>query len=540
VNFIAQESQTKLRGGFYTEASIASFLTRWVQRIKPTSILEPSCGDGNFLAAIRDQISREQIAKVDFCELDESEAAKASVRTELPADLVGKDFLTWYLLKGRTSNRYDAVLGNPPFIRYQYLPKQQQLLAERIFKDLHLKFTKHTNAWVPFVVASINLLRPGGRLAMVVPSEILHIPHAQGLRTYLANQCSRIAIVDPKKLWFADALQGTVLLLAERKEGDSARSEGVAIISDLDNKLLGSDPEEIFQRADYTNGETISGKWMKVLLTRKERSLVNSLIHSDLCSTFGDLASVDVGIVTGANKFFLVPQEVVDEFDLHEWAHPMFGRSDHVNGLVYSTADHERNRKRGAPSSFLWFKSTELDPVPENVASYFATGLAQSLDKRFKCRTRKCWYEVPSVYASHVALLKRAHHFPRLIFNKAKAYSTDTAYRIQCNSIDPKVLVSTFVNSLTALSCELEGRHYGGGVLELVPSEIERLAVPLVDVPKTELVQIDREFRCSSSQIDFLKRNDDRILGLLGLSSVEIETLHNAWSRLRDRRQRIN
>jgi len=37
---------------------------------------------------------------------------------------------------------------------------------------------------------------------------------------------------------------------------------------------------------------------------------------------------------------------------------------------------------------------------------------------------------------------------------------------------------------LTALSAELEGRHYGGGVLELVPSEIERLLVPLCKIRK--------------------------------------------------------
>ena len=65
-------------------------------------------------------------------------------------------------------------------------------------------------------------------------------------------------------------------------------------------------------------------------------------------------------------------------------------------------------------------------------------------------------------------MLKRFHHFPRLVLNTAKAFTTDTAYRIP-----PKVrdtdLVFAFVNSLTALSAELEGRHYGGGVLGFGP-----------------------------------------------------------------------
>ena len=75
-------------------------------------------------------------------------------------------------------------------------------------------------------------------------------------------------------------------------------------------------------------------------------------------------------------------------------------------------------------------------------------------------------------------MLKRSHNVPRLILNKAGAYTTDTAYRIR-SEIAPDRLVASFLNPLTALSAELEGRHYGGGVLELVPSEIEKLLVPL-------------------------------------------------------------
>ena len=105
------------------------------------------------------------------------------------------DFLRWFLFHAGQVEAFDGTLGNPPFIRYQYLPEEQQLLAERVFKRFGLPFTKHTNAWVPFVIASLALLRPGGRLGMVVPSEIFHIPHAQSLRRFLAEQCSRILIL---------------------------------------------------------------------------------------------------------------------------------------------------------------------------------------------------------------------------------------------------------------------------------------------------------------------------------------------------------
>jgi len=538
MNFIEFESEQKLRGGFYTDHAIASFLARWIKASKPKSILEPSCGDGSFLDAIEAQRIT-SIKQVTACELNEEEAEKAAKRTKLPVRVFNTDFLRWFLFRAQGKEVFDAVVGNPPFIRYQYLPEEQQLLAEKIFSQLRLPFTKHTNAWVPFVLASIKLLRAGGRLAMVVPSEIFHIPHAQSLRCYLAEQCSKILIFDPEEIWFDDTLQGTVLLLAEKKSAVSNKGKGVAVVPVKNRQMLQGDPEDYFQNASYTNGDTIKGKWMPVFLSHQERALLSQLKSKDDVKTFSDIASVDVGIVTGANKFFLVPDNVVDEFDLHQWAHPMFGRSDHVRGLVYSKKDHKSNKDTGLPANFLWFQEEQLEALPRNVRSYLEIGLSQKLNTRYKCRVRKPWYKVPSVYATPISMLKRAHHYPRLVLNSAEAYTTDTAYRIRpLGVIKPEALVLNFVNSLTCLSAEMEGRHYGGGVLELVPSEIERLIVPLSSVTAAELKEADARFRTAKNDSDFLHMQDVIILGKIGLTKAEQESLHCAWLRLRDRRHR--
>lgn len=538
MNFIEFESAQKLRGGFYTEPAIASFLARWVKGSKPKTILEPSCGDGAFLDAI-EEARITSLKQIIACELNEEEADKAAARTSLPVKVRKIDFLRWYLLFAQNEKGFDAVVGNPPFIRYQYLPTEQQLLAERIFGQLRLPFTKHTNAWVPFVLASIRLLRPGGRLAMVIPSEIFHIPHAQSLRRYLAEQCSKILILDPEEIWFDDTLQGTVLLMAEKKHDVSEKSRGVAIIPVKSRDALSGNPEDYFQNAGYTNGVTIEGKWMPVFLSIRERALLADLKARDDVKRFVDIASVDVGIVTGANKFFLVPDATVSDFALQRWAHRMFGRSDHVRGLVYSDSDHEVNKATGLPANFLWFEEEKIEKLPENVRRYLEIGLNQKLHTRFKCRTRKTWYKVPSVYSAPVAMLKRAHHYPRLVLNAADAYTTDTAYRIQPIGIQPEALVLGFVNSLTCLTAEMEGRHYGGGVLELVPSEIERLLIPVIKATSLELQAADKRFRDAANDSEFLRKQDPLVLGKLGVSRVDQESLYHAWLKLRDRRHRV-
>jgi len=538
MNFIAFETEQKLRGGFYTEPAIASFLVRWIKASKPKTILEPSCGDGAFLDAIEKQRIT-SLKQITACELNDEEAKKAAKRTNLPARVLNTDFLRWYLFQAQNEERFDAAIGNPPFIRYQYLPEEQQLLAEKIFSLLKLPFTKHTNAWVPFVLASIKLLRPGGRIAMVIPSEIFHIPHAQSLRRYLAEQCSRILVLDPEEIWFDDTLQGTVLLLAEKKRDLQEKGKGVAIIPVKSREMLYDDPEEYFQNATYTNGATIAGKWMPVFLSQKERSLLNELKSRDDIKKFSEIASVDVGIVTGANKFFLVPDSIVEEYALQRWAHPMFGRSVHVQGLIFSKNDHDVNKAAGLPANFLWFQEEQVEKLPRNVKKYLDIGLSEKLHARFKCRTRKIWYKVPSVYAAPIAMLKRAHHYPRLVLNSADAYTTDTAYRIQPLGIKPEALVLGFVNSMTCLTAEMEGRHYGGGVLELVPSEIERLLVPLIKASAADLNAADKRFRTTNDNSDFLLMQDPLVLGRIGLSKAEQEMLHQAWLKLRNRRHRI-
>ena len=192
MNFIENESAQKLRGGYYTPPDLATFLARWVKEISPTRTLEPSCGDGVFFTALAKAQGFKKASVVGF-ELDSEEAAKAQARARevglTGAKIHSEDFLQWAINHfADGSSRFDAVVGNPPFVRYQYLPEPFQVRAEQIFEELELPFTKHTNAWVPFLLASMALLRPGGRLAMVVPSEIIHVTHAQSLRSYLGQR----------------------------------------------------------------------------------------------------------------------------------------------------------------------------------------------------------------------------------------------------------------------------------------------------------------------------------------------------------------
>ena len=451
----------------------------------------------------------------------------------------GEDFLQWALLQMASGKKpFDAVIGNPPFIRYQYLPEDAQLKAEQMFKVLGLPFTKHTNAWVPFVLASIALLKPGGRLGMILPSEIVHVLHAQSLRTFLGTTCSRLLIIDPEEIWFEGTLQGAVILFAEKKETPADHSDGLGIVKVKGREFLQEDPDALFDRTPRMNGKTVVGKWTRALLSHGERQLLDTLLDRPDVHLFDEIAEVDVGIVTGANKFFLVDDETVERYKLQEFAHPMFGRSEHCPGIIYDEQQHLANAEKGNPTNFIWFKESLPKPT-KSVREYIEWGEEQDLHSRYKCRIRKPWYSVPSVYSTEIGMLKRSHDTPRLIHNRLDAFTTDTAYRISSKTVSPETLIYCFLNSLTALSAELEGRHYGGGVLELVPSEIEKLLLPIPGNIRPNLGKLDAMVR-KSSAADVLERQNEAVLGALGLSKAEQGDLLSAWLRLKNRRQRIS
>src|SRR5262245_14813398 len=117
MNFIRFESPRKLRGGYYSEPDIATFLTDWALAGGARRVLEPSCGDGVFLEAIA-RLSGRDVESVVAYEIIPAEAKKAYDRVrrtrEIACEVHAKDFLDWFVNRPIGGRGFDAVVGNPP------------------------------------------------------------------------------------------------------------------------------------------------------------------------------------------------------------------------------------------------------------------------------------------------------------------------------------------------------------------------------------------------------------------------------------------
>jgi len=538
-------SARKLRGGYYTPGAIAEFLADWAIQEPSARVLEPSCGDGSFLkacaarlrslgaarAAVTEQITAVELVGDEAAKAEQAVASVLGHRAKMK--VLRGDFFTRGL-KSIGAERFDAVLGNPPFIRYQNFTEPQREAAFSLLASYGLRPNRLTNAWLPFVVLGVELLKPIGRLAMVIPAELLQVNYAAELRQYLSDSFARLTVFTFKRLLFAEIQQEVVLLCGER---DGGRSSGIRTIELNSLADLVSYQHTPFEHEHLKPLDHSRDKWTQYFLTTTEIRLLRSMKKNAGLLCLGQLADVDVGVVTGLNEFFVLGKSDVDKLDAEEFVSRLVARSGHLRGIIFSAEDWNRNVEGSLPAYLLSVPNLPLKRLPMQLRDYIAGGEAKGWNLGFKCRIREPWYSVPSVWIPDGFMLRQIHDFPRIIVNKANATSTDTIHRVRVHlGVDIAQLAAAAVNSLTFAFAEVVGRSYGGGVLELEPGEAEELPIPYSGAANLDVSRVDSLLREGEYERALDYSDEIVLIRGLGISRADARRLRCIWQSLRDRR----
>jgi adenine-specific DNA-methyltransferase len=539
----------KLRGGYYTSAEVATWLCAWAIRKASDEVLEPSCGEGAFLAAAAARFAKLGLrgpaiaSQLQGIEILSSEADRARKQLHPTMGKHAKDavktadFFGWW--QETKQPAFDVVVGNPPFIRYQTFPEPHRSRAMAIMAGFGFTPNRLTNIWVPFVVAAAMSLRPGGRMALVLPAELLQVTYAGQLRSFLTDRFARIDIVACNELFFENAEQEVVLLLAddalaEVSEANTCRvtlteAATVAAITHQTPAALLKDAQPKIIRHD-------NEKWLKYFLTAREISFMRELRASDITTAMKTHAHVDVGVVTGKNEFFVLTGEQVEDLGLDGYTTPLISRSAHLKGTRLGKADWKALAAAGDRVHLLHITAAQAGKLTDTLRRYIRDGEAKDFHKGYKCSIRTPWYAVPSIWTPDGFLFRQIYDFPRIVLNSSGATSTDTIHRLSCNTAKPERVIANTYTWLTAASAEIEGRSYGGGVLELEPTEAERLMMPAQLNGAMPLADADRLIRGGRLN-DVLEANARIVLmNHMGLSAADCAILRDIWAKMRDRR----
>lgn len=544
-------SADKLRGGYYTPGSLTAWMCRWAIRSSSDSVLEPSCGDGGFLGAAAARLielgatPRIVAARLHGVELIPAEADAARRRLAPILGAAGRDVVTagdffdWWARRGQ--RRFTAVVGNPPFIRYQSFPEPARGRAMTIMQGLGLRPNKLTNVWVPFVVAAAETLETGGRMALVIPAELLQVTYAAQLRAFLTERFAHLDVVACNELFFEGVEQEVVLLLANgalprRRPGNACRvavTEARAIPD-----LLATDPVRLLAGAEEKDVRGDREKWLKYFLTGCEIGLMRELRAHPRVTELGQLAEIDVGIVTGANAFFVLRGSDVAQRGLGSVVRRIVSKSAHIRGSVLTDSDWCALAQADERVHLIDIRQDARGRIPARAAAYVAEGESAGVHEGYKCSIRTPWYHVPARWNPDAFLFRQIHDFPRFILNRAEATATDTIHRMRTRGIDPAVVVAGAFSHLTAASAEIEGRSYGGGVLELEPTEAERLLVPDAAAMSCALSLEECDTLVRGGRLSVALEENDRLVlqEALGLSATDCRILRAVWAKMQGRR----
>jgi adenine-specific DNA-methyltransferase len=538
----------KVRGAFFTPLPIADFLARWAIADSPDArVLDPTCGEAVFLlaaarylkaAGCRPDHLDQQVYGVDIHEESLTEAMRLLEGEGSDAHLIASDFFD---LDTPTQldcplPTMDAVIGNPPFVRYQLHAGDARKRSAQAALRQGVRLSGLASSWAALVVHACAFLKPEGRLAIVLPAELLTVHYAEPIRRWLRHRFGAVNLVMFDRLQFEDALERVVLVLARGSGGCDAFS--LYHVADADD-LAGIQPFDEFA-VPFVD----EGKWTDLLLPIAQRQLFRR-VASEHFSPLGDYGSPELGTVTGANDFFALNETTRREYGITEdQVMPISPPGTrHLRGSTFTKGDWKVLREANERVWLLYPDPVDRSP---GLQRYVRHGHDLGVDKAYKCTIRDPWWRPPCVTPPDLFFTYMSHRFPRLIANTAKTSFVNSMHGVRLN-VGSKwakaALPLLALNSVTMLGAEIFGRSYGGGILKMEPREAASLPVPSPSVLDAawsilspERTHLDNQLR-AGRWTSVLARVDEVLLRqILDLDGSEADELHEAARALRERR----
>lgn len=498
-------SDAKLRGGFYSSDLLVDLCLDRVSELigagEHLRALEPAAGDGAFIRGLDRHALGSRIEWCQAVELVSSEAARcaeAVADAQFVGAVANEDVLAW---NERSLDRFDLALGNPPFVRYQFLPAASRQRGTVLAAQLGVPGTAVSNLWIPVFLLSLDRLVIGGAFSMILPTEFLTGVSAARVRAWLIANTSDLQIDLFAPDSFPAVLQEVLVLTGRRAEHGRRRKARVTF-----RDHNGGSHQWEHEVSDDAK------TWTGFLLSPAKIDAFNQSSCLPSIRRLGDIARFSVSTVTGANNYFCVTDSTKDAYDLSRWALPLLPRTRYAPGLDFKPEDHAALVSGEQPAWLLSFSAGRETPTSkQNPSRYLADGELRQLHTRYKTRIRDPWYRVPVVPPGDLLMSKRSHRYPRVLLNSAGVVTTDTIYRgsvLPGTGLTGGDVAAAFHNSLTLLSVEICGRSFGGGVLELVPSEISSLAIPIGGTASQQLPNLDAASRVMTNEEELVEATD--------------------------------
>ena len=481
---VAAESPNRNEmGAFYTPDAIADYMLNRIVDSDKRTMLEPSFGDGAFIkAALKYSIAPDNITGV---ELDKA-ACNVVLGSELGSkcQIENKNFFDF-----STRNKFDLVIGNPPYVRIRKLKGEDRNKAFSLNKIKGIpNYGEEASLWMPFTIKCVNHLNDNGNLALVLPFEITYVRYSREIWKYLSEHFKHIEVIRIHDRVFGDLMQDVVLLLCFKRGG---KCDCVHYIcADSLMSLKNGNP---IANAEVNINQILNGTraFQHAMIPS---SLLRTLYETDSIIRAGEEAAFHIGYVCGNKDFFHPKSE-----DIKRWGLPKSSLIDtavstkSIKNLALWTSHSD------APDT-LWLPKSK---ITDEEIHYISHGEENGFHETYKCRRRNPWWKVPAVKTPNV-ILSVFSDTPKLLINDAEwSFSNSLLGGYLKTGVDCRAFVRSWYTAITLLSIELEVHSLGGGVLVVVPREANR-----IHKFDSTVIELDKSDKSLSLISNMLMEND--------------------------------
>jgi adenine-specific DNA-methyltransferase len=512
----AEERAQKARGAFFTPPKISQFLVDWALRSPNDSVLEPSCGDAAFLLPAARRLvelgslpSAAQLHGVDIHQPSISAAQNLLAERGLSATLECRDFFDY-----DPERTFDAVVGNPPFVRYQDFSGAARGKSLRAALSHGVRLTSLASSWAAFTIHASSFLNDNGRLGLVLPAELLSVSYASEVRRFLLSRFAKVRLVLFEQLVFPGVLEDVVLLLAEGRGTASHfevyQTRDASGLATLDTSL----------RQGFT--PLPNEKWTPALIPAGALDTYRQITSGAGFSKLVDWGETYLGSVTGNNEYFTFDTSGLSSSGLRhdEVLNISPPGARHLRGLTFSQRAWDQLAKEGS-RCFLF--APDLKRPSAAAKRYISLGEKMRVDRAYKCSVRDPWWSVPLVEQPDLFFTYMNHDRPRLITNEAGSLILNSLYGVKLRqgmkTLGKANLPIACLNTVTLLGSEIVGRAYGGGLLKHEPREADLLPVPST----ITLSAVHDELQLLKPQLSIVMRQNDLLQAVEMVDSVILE-----------------
>ena len=485
-------------GAYYTPNHVAETLVAWANPDPSGRILDPSFGGCSFLAAAVERARNAGVGPSGVFGVDIDEVA-----FEFASELVAQGFPMANVVKSSffdvsvetLGGQFAAVVGNPPYIRHHWLDEEQKSSAQQAARAADVILPRSADAWAYFVAHATSFLCKGGRLAFLLPASVIYAHYSEAVLAKLQASFKQVVLVRLAERLFSNTQTQNILMIC------SGYGQGPTNML-LANIEKVADLDEILNNLPKTTDPFDRHELALSKLTDNQRKAWIDTTEAEHVVLLGSVADIRIGVVTGANSFFVQSSE--DFLDL-------IGPQSRPLGVIRRASDlgipilqdtdmrDSKGNDHGYRLLVITGKLHELNP---SLKKLITKAEKNGLHMRSHTSKRDVWYQLKDIAIPDAFLpYMGAEPYP-ITLNKAEATSTNGVHRIWWNS-SKWVIEDAVVGSWTSLfrlGAEIIGRQYGGGVLKLEPAEARQLAIPIVEGAGAVLPEINRLARAGDKK----------------------------------------